>query len=108
MHLINGKLAGKAIPDRLPESLIPPSLRQSQTAARPGPFQAPVSQIQRDLFELDNSPPTSPTAPESVFGMSSQSGILQPQSTGMSASTGSVFTTPKASQSSFPPISTPA
>lgn len=73
MHLINGKLAGKPLPDRLPDSLIPPSLRQQQPspAARQGPA---VSQYQKDLFELDNSPPGSPMVPESAAG-----GVFGPQ-----------------------------
>lgn len=98
MHLINGKLAGKPIPDRIPDSLVPPSQRQ-QAGVRPQ-TQAPMSQITRDLFELDNSPPTSPNVPEHPTGGAFGSqGILKPQSTGTPAPafpqrSGSAFTTP--------------
>lgn len=58
MHLINGKLAGKEVPATLPPSLIPPSQRKGAPAAQP------QSQIQRDLWDLeDDAPLTAPSVP---------------------------------------------
>jgi hypothetical protein len=109
MHLINGKLAGKPLPDRLPDSLIPPSQRQRGSQASAA---APVSQIQRDLFELDNSPPGSPIVPEQATGgaFGSQRNVGM-QNTGASNSVfpaigaalpGSVVSSPPRSQQQSP------
>lgn len=70
-HLIQSKLAGKALPATLPPSLVPPSLRGN---APPAP-QPPAQEIQ-DLLWDDSPPPsatatTQPTQPP-----------LQPQRTG--------------------------
>jgi epidermal growth factor receptor substrate 15 len=88
MHLINGKLAGKPLPDRLPETLIPPSQRQS--SVKPAP---PVSQIHRDLFELENSPSGSPTVPE------------QPTATAFAPQRSLSLQNTGASGAAFPPLS---
>lgn len=64
MHLITGKLAGRAIPKALPPSLIPPAVRpknQAPTAAIFAEAQARQSPVQpssaaADLFGLDVSP----------------------------------------------------
>jgi len=73
-HLIQSKLAGKALPTTLPLSLVPPSLRGSTQPAPP--LQQPVQETIYDLL-WDDSPPasavatTQPTQPP-----------LQPQRTG--------------------------
>ena len=73
-HLIQSKLAGKALPATLPPSLVPPSLRGSIQSAPL--FQQPVQEPIHDLL-WDDSPPSSaiattqPTQPP-----------LQPQRTG--------------------------
>jgi epidermal growth factor receptor substrate 15 len=82
MHLINEKLAGKPVPERLPKTLIPPTLREQPTT-KP---HAPVSQIQRDLFELENSPPGSPIIPEQLTGGFGTRRNLSTQNTGTSGS----------------------
>jgi epidermal growth factor receptor substrate 15 len=68
-HLIQGKLAGKDIPARLPASLTPPSMRAAAVPAT-SPFQPPPSESLKDLI-WDDSPSSQP-----------QSTILQPQRTG--------------------------
>lgn len=55
LHLINGKLTGKEVPDTLPSSLIPPAMR---VPAQPQP-----SSIQQDLWLLGDTPPPSASAP---------------------------------------------
>ncbi|RDX42684.1 hypothetical protein OH76DRAFT_1488480 [Lentinus brumalis] len=81
MHLIQGKLAGKDIPSTLPASLIPPSMRASVLASHQ-PAQPAVPEAIKDLL-WDDSPPASATA--ATYSQS----ILQPQSTGVSAMSGS-------------------
>jgi epidermal growth factor receptor substrate 15 len=61
MHLINGKIAGREVPARLPETLIPPSMRSQAQAQSLPPEQtnsAIVPEPMRDLL-WDDSPPTS-------------------------------------------------
>ena len=78
-HLIQSKLAGKALPATLPPSLVPPSLRGN---AQPSPPpQQPVQETIRDLL-WDDSPPPSATAPPH-----STQPPLQPQRTGPLAAT---------------------
>ncbi|KAH7927735.1 hypothetical protein BV22DRAFT_1110947 [Leucogyrophana mollusca] len=72
MHLIQSKLSGKDIPDVLPSTLIPPSMRANGTAFAAPP--KPQEQL-RDLL-WDDSPP-----PSAVHTQPQMSG-LQPQSTG--------------------------
>lgn len=69
MHLINAKLAGRDVPNTLPISLIPPSLRQmaGTQEAVSGP-----SDATRDLFDLFDDPPAStpvftPAPPRATF-----------------------------------------
>lgn len=58
MHLINTKLAGQDVPTTVPNSLIPPSLREEYGAgsqevlAGQGP-----SSVTKDLFDLFDDPP---------------------------------------------------
>ncbi|KAF8689045.1 Eps15 homology domain, partial [Rhizoctonia solani] len=61
MHLINGKLAGRDIPNELPPSLIPPSFR----GAAPVPAAPTQSETLRDLWSLDE-PVQTPTPPTSA------------------------------------------
>lgn len=89
MHLINSKLAGNEVPATLPPNLVPPSHR----AAAPSPFMnsafqqqqqqfqppPPVSQPQKDLFSMDDSPP--PSAVQAPV-MPQFSGTLSQQTTG--------------------------
>ena len=71
-HLIQSKLAGKALPATLPPSLVPPSLRGNvQTSP-----QQPAQETIRDLL-WDDSPPPSAAVPSQP----AQS-PLQPQRTG--------------------------
>ena len=72
-HLIQSKLAGKALPAALPPSLIPPSLRGN---AQPAPPPQQPTETIRDLLWDESPPPsasptTQPTQPP-----------LQPQRTG--------------------------
>ncbi|KAG9050477.1 hypothetical protein FS837_005282 [Tulasnella sp. UAMH 9824] len=55
LHLINGKLTGKEVPETLPSSLIPPSMR--------APAQPQPSSIQQDLWLLGDTPPPSASQP---------------------------------------------
>lgn len=61
MHLINAKLAGQDVPTVLPNSLIPPNLRGSQTADRPEV--TPPSSASKDLFDLFNDSEVTPSVP---------------------------------------------
>ena len=72
-HLIQSKLAGKALPGALPPSLVPPSLRGT-TLPSP-PHQQPAQDTIHDLL-WDDSPPTS-AAPSQPTQQP-----LQPQRTG--------------------------
>lgn len=73
MHLINTRLAGSEVPNSLPESLVPPSLRGQSVPAPPA-----HTEPQKDLLSLlddDNPPPVSsqgafvaPSAPTSGPG----------------------------------------
>ena len=42
LHLINGKLAGKDVPETLPNSLVPPSHRMKDSAFQAGQFIYPL------------------------------------------------------------------
>ena len=71
-HLIQSKMAGKALPATLPPSLIPPSLRGNVQIAPPS--RQPAQEIQDLLW--DDSPPPSATTTQSAQAP------LQPQRTG--------------------------
>ena len=73
-HLIQSKLAGKALPTTLPPSLIPPSLRGNVQPSPPP--QQPVQETIHDLL-WDDSPPPSSTVPSQSTQLP-----LQPQRTG--------------------------
>ncbi|KAF9228776.1 hypothetical protein BS17DRAFT_691519 [Gyrodon lividus] len=76
MHLIQDKLSGKKIPETLPPSLVPPSMRSHGPSA-PFPVAPPpqYSDPPRDLL-WDDSPPTS------TVNTQPHNNILHPQSTG--------------------------
>ncbi|OAX43822.1 hypothetical protein K503DRAFT_853081 [Rhizopogon vinicolor AM-OR11-026] len=73
MHLIQSNLSGKDVPNSLPPTLVPPSMRAVPFATAPAPPkpQEPV----RDLLWDDSPPPSATTS-------NHQSHILQPQTTG--------------------------
>ncbi len=60
MYLINAKLAGREVPTTIPNSLIPPSLREEFGAGAQEVLAAPSSA--KDLFDLsfDDTPPAVP------------------------------------------------
>ncbi|WVF65904.1 hypothetical protein IAT40_000642 [Kwoniella sp. CBS 6097] len=64
MHLINSKLAGQDIPSALPNSLVPPSLRDAYgSGAQEVLNQQGPSSATKDLFDVfgDDEPATAPT-----------------------------------------------
>lgn len=71
-HLMQSKIAGKALPATLPQSLVPPSLRGNVQSAPPP--QQPAQEIQDLLW--DDSPPPSATTTQPTQAP------LQPQRTG--------------------------
>ncbi|KAG8863743.1 hypothetical protein FRB96_007580 [Tulasnella sp. 330] len=58
LHLINGNLAGKEVPETLPEGLIPPSMRKPANQ---------LSEIQQDLWLLGDTPPASANNQATTF-----------------------------------------
>ena len=72
-HLIQSKLAGKALPATLPPSLVPPSIRGN---AQPSSLQQPVHETIHDLLWDDSPPPSATTATQPTQPP------LQPQRTG--------------------------
>ncbi|KAF6767037.1 Ubiquitin [Kalmanozyma brasiliensis GHG001] len=65
MHLINDQLAGKPLPQALPPSLVPPSMRSLDLPAAVNPQQ---SDTQKDLFSLmDDDPPAPAISASSAF-----------------------------------------
>ncbi|SPO30083.1 related to EDE1 protein involved in endocytosis [Ustilago trichophora] len=65
MHLINGQLAGKPLPQELPSSLVPPSMRSMDLPTAVNPQQ---SDTQKDLFSLmDDDPPPPTISASSAF-----------------------------------------
>ncbi|KDQ13131.1 hypothetical protein BOTBODRAFT_56212 [Botryobasidium botryosum FD-172 SS1] len=86
LYLIKGKLAGRDVPDALPPSLVPPSMRE----------QSARSEVHRDLWLLDDTPPSSAGLP------STTSSDIRPQITGSTAYS-DARSTPFSS--SFPPAS---
>lgn len=58
MHLINAQLAGKPLPQELPATLVPPSMRSMDLPAAVNPHQ---SDTQKDLFSLMDDDPPAPT-----------------------------------------------
>ena len=62
MHLIQGKLSGKEVPSKLPQTLIPPSMRTraSQVVSQPQ-----VPEGIRDLI-WDETPPPSATTSQPI------------------------------------------
>ncbi|PWY99364.1 hypothetical protein BCV70DRAFT_206986 [Testicularia cyperi] len=73
MHLINGQLAGRPLPQELPSSLVPPSMRNMNLPQAVNPQQ---SDTQKDLFSLmdDDDGPPAPT-------ISASSAFIAPSST---------------------------
>ncbi|KAK4684361.1 epidermal growth factor receptor substrate 15, partial [Tremellales sp. Uapishka_1] len=69
MHLINAKLAGQNIPATIPDSLVPPSLREQFGSGGQEVLATPASTSAKDLFDLFDDPPTaiSPPAPQAAF-----------------------------------------
>ncbi|ELU40092.1 EF hand domain-containing protein [Rhizoctonia solani AG-1 IA] len=65
MHLINGKLAGRDIPNELPPSLIPPSFRGAAPAPAAPAQTVCAGETLRDLWSLDE-PVQTPTPPTSA------------------------------------------
>jgi len=111
MYLIQKKLGGQEVPDTLPPSLIPPSLRGS---VGPSPFSPLPVQTQQqpepvvDLFSFDDTPPPSTVQTQSSPQSRQITGILKPQSTGSmpgymqpSASRATVDSDPFSGSSSF-------
>jgi epidermal growth factor receptor substrate 15 len=71
MHLINNKLAGKDLPASLPNSLVPPSLRQEFGGGQQEVLDNGPSNATKDLFDLfsdDPAPPAAQQATSSAFG----------------------------------------
>lgn len=67
MHLIQKKFAGIEIPDVLPQSLIPPSLRKAVQSSPVAP--PPVPEPVQDLFSWDDAPtPVSPAPVHQEIG----------------------------------------
>ncbi|KAJ9475532.1 EH domain-containing and endocytosis protein 1 [Pseudozyma hubeiensis] len=65
MHLINGQLAGKPLPQELPSSLVPPSMRNMDLPTAVNPQQ---TDTQKDLFSLmDDDPPAPAISASSAF-----------------------------------------
>lgn len=58
MHLINSQLAGKPLPQQLPSSLVPPSMRNMDLPTAVNPQQ---TDTQKDLFSLMDDDPPAPT-----------------------------------------------
>lgn len=78
MHLINDRIAGKELPQQLPPSLMPPSMR---TQALPEAVDVNQTETQRELFSLLDSdvPPTmSKTEAASAFGSAPSAPSMQP------------------------------
>ncbi|KZT44182.1 hypothetical protein SISSUDRAFT_340601 [Sistotremastrum suecicum HHB10207 ss-3] len=121
MHLINGQLAGKPLPPTLPPTLVPPSLRP-QITGNQAPKPA-LSQVQQDLWGLDEAPQENAVSPPAAFtpnplsaqttGTNIRSPAFQPAAalpvhkTGQSFST--TFSTPFTPAAQAPPslISSP-
>uniref|UniRef100_A0A0W0F1R8 Uncharacterized protein n=1 Tax=Moniliophthora roreri TaxID=221103 RepID=A0A0W0F1R8_MONRR len=92
MHLIQKKLAGGDLPETLPPSLIPPSMRTNGATPfasgthRPAPpppmSQQPAPEPTQDLFSFDDTPPASATSPppSGPFSIAMQSTGPQPRS----------------------------
>jgi epidermal growth factor receptor substrate 15 len=71
MHLINNKLAGKELPPSLPNSLVPPSLRQEFGGGQQEVLDNGPSNATKDLFDLFADEPTPAPAQQtatSAFG----------------------------------------
>lgn len=91
MHLINGRLAGREVPQTLPTSLVPPSLRELVANQTGGGLQAGgVSETTRDLFDVFADSPPASAAPQAQAGQSyfaQQQQQQQPSSTTATAPT---------------------
>ncbi|KIK63762.1 hypothetical protein GYMLUDRAFT_196623 [Collybiopsis luxurians FD-317 M1] len=114
MHLIQKKLAGGEIPSTLPPSLIPPSMRQANASLTQSSFsppgqqtqQAPATELQKDLFSFDDSPPPSAAPSAGPFNVPMQAIGSQTQQSSTFASPSnfaspSIFASPSASQDPF-------
>lgn len=66
MHLINQKLAGQDLPASLPNSLVPPSLRQEFGGGQQEVLDNGPSSTTQDLFDLFSDEPTSMPAQSSM------------------------------------------
>ncbi|WFD25885.1 hypothetical protein MNAN1_000853 [Malassezia nana] len=96
MHLINEKMAGKALPEQLPSALLPPSMRTQNLPTA----QSKPTETQRELFSLldtDVPPTMSASEKTTAFGAPVAPSFtpMQPQSTGLStAASGAEVSTP--------------
>jgi epidermal growth factor receptor substrate 15 len=95
MHLINNKLAGKDLPPSLPNSLVPPALRQEFGGGQQEVLDNGPSSATKDLFDLFADEPTpapaQQTAPAAFGQQQTQTPFagsvfsvppMQPQGTG--------------------------
>ena len=66
MRLINNRISGQPLPDKLPANLVPPSLRATDLPEGPNVHQ---SETQRELFSLidDDAPAMSPSVAAGAF-----------------------------------------
>lgn len=94
MHLINARLAGRDVPQTLPTSLVPPSLREL-VANQTGGQQGGVSETTRDLFDVFADSPPASAAPQAQAGQSyfAQQQQQQQPSFGVGANNGPSSTT---------------
>lgn len=74
MHLINNKLAGKDLPPSLPNSLVPPALRQEFGGGQQEVLDNGPSNATKDLFDLFADEPTPAPAQQApaAFGQQTQ------------------------------------
>ncbi|KAJ7684745.1 hypothetical protein DFH06DRAFT_969429 [Mycena polygramma] len=83
-YLIQKKRNGVPIPNSLPQSLIPPSMRAASEASPFTPITAAAPEPAKDLFSWDEPVPSpQPSAPSSVFPAQQQQ--LSPQHTAFSS-----------------------
>lgn len=66
MHLINQKLSGKDLPASLPNSLVPPALRQEFGGGQQEVLDNGPSSTTKDLFDLFSDEPAPIPAPSSM------------------------------------------
>ncbi|TFK42793.1 hypothetical protein BDQ12DRAFT_676809 [Crucibulum laeve] len=90
VHLIQKKLAGGEIPAALPQSLVPPSMRNNGASPFSPISTQPQPEPARDLFSFDDTPPQSAVSPQPTGNFNS----LQPQQTGPPIPSSSSFQPP--------------